>query len=109
MGNAKPAIADAFAAAQPVPALARDYQGKRTRPSTCTSGSSATPKRSSTRRAALPHQRHHVRGARAAGVLDEVRVLGREARASHLQAVAARRGEQLPGAAPIGGPADRGS
>ena len=50
----------------------------------------------STRRAALRHQRDDVGRARGAGVLDEVGVLGREARAADRQAVAAGLGQQQP-------------
>ncbi len=49
--------------------------------------------------AALGHHREHIGGGRRAGVLDEVRVLGREARAADRQAVAAGLGQQQPGAA----------
>ena len=51
-------------------------------PSVCTSGSSSTPKRSSTRRRPSRHQLDDVGGRRGAGVLDEVGVLGRKARAA---------------------------
>ena len=62
----------------------------------------STPKRSCTRRAALGHERHHVRRGGGAGVLDEVGVLLGEPGAAHGQPAAARLVEQHSGAAPAG-------
>src|SRR5436190_22215564 len=50
----------------------------------------------------LRHQREDVRGRRAAGVLDEVRVLLGEPRAADLEPSTPGRLEQLPGGAPRG-------
>ena len=55
------------------------------RPSVCTSGSSSTPKRSSTRRRPSAISASDRRCVASAGVLDEVRVLGGEAGAPHGQ------------------------
>ena len=75
---------------------------RRHRPSSCTSGSSSTPKRSRTRR--RPSAISAITSAVVASprVLHEVRVLLREARAAHRQPAAAGLVEQHAGAAPLG-------
>ena len=59
--------------------------------------------------AAGGHHREHVGGRRLAGVLDEVRVLGREPGAADREPRAAGRLEQLAGGAPLGARRRRGS
>ena len=76
--------------------------GQPTSPSTCTSGSSSTPKRSCTRRRPSAISSSTSAVVAVAGVLDEVGVLLGEAGAALAQAPAAGRLEQLTGAAPLG-------